>query len=63
MDTSGDKPDAFDDGILTKSNHGVILMMEKTKKHRTGKGDVKTEEIKNESIKKSLRKPHSEQLY
>ena len=28
MDTSGDKPDAFDDGILTKSNHGVILMME-----------------------------------
>ena len=45
---------AFDDRILTKNNHGAILMMEKTKKHIIHSAEDKVLNIDKKDIEKYL---------
>lgn len=47
-------PAAFDDGILTKSNHGVILMMGKIKKYIIHSAEDKVLNIDQKDIEQYL---------
>lgn len=52
--TAGNFPAAFDDGILTKSNHRVILMMKKIKKYIMYSAEDKVLSIDQKDIEQYL---------
>ena len=52
--TAGNFPAAFDDGILTKSNHRVILMMKKIKKYIMHSAEDKVLSIDQKDIEQYL---------